>query len=173
MENPHDGEQTFFCVLDIGGYAIFKMRAPVRSGALSSIHLAQNRVCFAIRSVKMYVAVCTGSWETVHLHSHQEHTNSPPAQLFTTRRPGLALHPTPQHLKPRGFPLNRPPCPPTPLTRIFKAVTSQSCRLGAFFDRSLYNGSRARRQDPGRRLHNIVAVSQLFCSSLYQSHGNV
>ena len=79
------------------------------------------------------------------MHSHQEHTNSPPAQLFTTRRPGLALHPPPQHLKPRGFPLNRPPCPPTPLTRIFKAVTSQSCRLGAFFDRSLYNGSRAQK----------------------------
>ena len=119
------------------------MRAPVRSGALYLRCVYKNRVCFAIRPVKMHVAVCTGSWEMVHLHSHQEHTNSPPARLFTTRRPGLALHPTPQHLKPRGFPLNRPPCPPTPLTRIFKAVTSQSCRLGAFFDRSLYNGSRA------------------------------
>ena len=109
------------------------MRAPVRSGALYLRGVYKNRVCFAIRPVKMHVAVCTGSWETAHLHSHQEHTNSPPARLFTTRRPGLALNPTPQHLKPRGFPLNRPPCPPTPLTRIFKACYLSIVHFRSFF----------------------------------------
>ena len=119
--------------LELGGYAIFKMRAPVRSGALYLRCVYKNRVCFAIRPVKMHVAVCTGSWETAHLHSHQEHTNSPPARLFTTRRPGLALNPTLQHLKPRGFPLNRPPCPPTPLTRIFKACYLSIVHFRSFF----------------------------------------
>ena len=48
----------------VGGYVIFKVRAPVRSGALYLRGVYKNRVCFAIRPVKMHVAVCTGSWGT-------------------------------------------------------------------------------------------------------------
>ena len=45
----------------LGGYAIFKMRAPVRFFLPPLRSVYKNRVCFAIRPVKMHVAVCTGS----------------------------------------------------------------------------------------------------------------